>query len=82
MEQAKAHLEKYLKEVPESKAAFNLMARIAEQDKDEETAAMYRDKALTAAEEKPFACDACGAVFTDWQNVCPSCGRPAQTQIA
>lgn len=80
--EAKASLEKYMKQVPESKTAYALLARLAEQDGNEEAARTYRDKSLTAPEEKPFVCDTCGAVFPDWQNVCPSCKKPAQVRFS
>lgn len=80
--QAKTRLDSYMQVVPESKQAYALLARLAEQDKDEEAASKYRDKALSAPDEKPFVCDSCGAVFSDWQNVCPSCKKPAQVRFS
>ncbi len=71
--QAKMSLEKYLKTSPNSRRALMLMADVAEHNRDERTADMYREKAAAAAAEAPFKCTVCLTDFNEGHIICPVC---------
>lgn len=72
--EARQHLERALENEP-SAEIFRLMARLERgENKDDDKAQYWMERAATAMPDKVWQCGACGHIDEEWTPLCPECG--------
>lgn len=73
---ARSHLETIIQSHPVA-AAFTLLARLEQDERqDEAAAARWLAEAAKAPADPSWVCPSCQARLSDWSAICPACGAP------